>query len=125
MKRSIIAVSDLFMLTGSLYAQEGAFGAHFSSPKGKQATQVGGIVGHTVFFMYPKNDAAKIKDPTTLNMMATIAKKQICEGKDTRMLVEDMKMQVVFAYPNQKDGSVTVVTIDSCEGVKKGSKKEK
>ena len=56
--------------------------------------------------------------------MAALAKKQICEGKDTRMLVEDMKMQVMFVYPNQKDGSVTVLTIESCDDTK-GVNKEK
>ena len=122
---TIKTLLGLLMIAASLHAAQGAFAAHFSSPRGKHAQQVGGIIGRTAFFMYPDNDAAKIKDPTTLNAMAAIAKKQICQGKDTRMLVEDMNMQVLFVYPNKKDGSVTVLTIENCEGVKKSSKKEK
>ena len=109
----------IFGLVHALYAASGASAAHFSSPKGKQAQQVGGIVGNTAFFMYPDNEASKVKDPTTLNAMAALARKQICQGKDTRMLVEDMKMQVMFVYPNKKDGSVTVLTVDNCKGIKK------
>ena len=108
----------------TLYAVSGASAAHFSSPQGKKAQQVGGIVGNTAFFVYPNNDAANVKDPTTLNAMAALAKKQICQGKDTRMLIEEMGLQVMFVYPNQKDGSVTVLTIESCDDTK-GVKKEK
>ena len=118
-------VSVSLILCGTLYgAGGGASAAHFSSPQGKKAQQVGGIVGNTAFFMYPNNDAANVKDPTTLNAMAALAKKQICQGKDTRMLVEEMGLQVMFVYPNKKDGSVTVLTIESCDDTK-GIKKEK
>ena len=107
-----------------LFATSGASASHFSSPQGKKAQQIGGIVGNTAFFMYPNNEAANVKDATTLNAMAALAKKQICQGKDTRMLVEEMGMQVMFIYPNKKDGSVTVLTIESCDKAKEG-KKEK
>jgi len=106
---------SILLGTTALFGMDGAAAAHFSSPKGKDASQVGGIVGNTAFFLYNKNDAANVKEPKTLNTMAMIARKQICEGKDTRMLVNEMKMTVMFVYPNEKDGSVTVITVSKCD----------
>lgn len=121
MKKILAGGISILFCAYSLYGVEGASAAHFSSPKGKQ---VGGIVGKTAFFMYNDNEASKVADPTTLNAMAAVAKKQICQGKDTRMLVEDMNMQVMFVYPNRKDGSVTVLTVENCKGIDKESKKK-
>jgi hypothetical protein len=85
--------------------------------KGESGVQAGGLLGNTVIFIYKDNDAAKIKDVTQLNLMANEAQKQICSGKDTRDLIVNEGMSILFVYPT-KSGAATVLKINRCPSSK-------
>ena len=104
----------LLSVFGIAQAADGAAAAHFSSPQQKQASQIGGIVGDNIVFIYWNHDASTITDTQILDSMASQAKKQVCASKDTKMLIEELHKQVIFLYPNDKDGSFTAITIKSC-----------
>ena len=96
-------------------AANGASAAHFSSPQQKKAPQIGGIVGDNIVFMYWNHNASTITDTQILDSMAQQAKKQVCASQDTKMLIEELHKQMILLYPNDKDGSFTVITIKECK----------
>lgn len=108
----------LFLLILSVsQTANAASAAHFSSPQEKNAPQIGGVVGNNIVFMYWNHNASTITDTQVLDSMASQAKKQVCASKDTKMLIEELHKQVIFLYPNDKDGSFTIITIKDCKNI--------
>ncbi len=111
MKRILTLAATLTLCAGSLLASNSA--KHFEPEK--KDGYVGGVVGNSIIYIYRNAEAAKISDKMQLMMLKDIAKKQICEQKDTRSVIEDSKLSVVFIYEDIKTGKTTIVYLDSCK----------
>ncbi len=104
----------LFLAFGIAMADDGASAAHFSSIRQAGSIQAGGVVGDNVVYLYWDNDAAKIDDTKTLDSMAQQAKRQVCASADSRMILEKLKKQILFIYPDKTNNSFTIITITKC-----------
>ncbi len=115
MKNTIKITLTTLFFCGSLFGAQGTSAAHFSSAEGKNAKQVGGLVGKTAFYVYYNNEAGEIDDARVLDSMAKQAQQQICSDEEKRMLISQLGLQVILLYPNDKDRSVTVISIKECD----------
>jgi len=113
MKKILSIVAVTAMIATSSFAEE-ANNFTFNKDNGS----IGGIVGNTVVFIYKgKNDTAKIKDPLKLKILTQIAKKGVCESKETRSVIEALGANVLFIYANDNLDQATMVNIDNCNGI--------
>lgn len=76
--------------------------------------KTGGVIDNEVIFIYKKE--VNIDKKGSLKILQKIAQKQLCEKKDTRMIIVEAKMSVKYIY--MFEGSATIVKIDNCKGVK-------
>jgi len=109
MKKIILSISA--MAIASTMAFAGSAGAHFKTEDGT----LGGIVGNNLIFIYKDNKAATIKDKTKVGIMSNMLKKQLCEKDNTRKLIQDAGLQVLFIYPDKNVSEATVISVNSCD----------
>lgn len=79
----------------------------------KDNTQIGGLVGKNVVFMYPNNGMAKITSLKELKMMAKSLEKNACKDDEGTADLIKKGHRVIFLYPGKEKTSI--FTIDSCD----------
>ena len=108
MKKIILSLCALAM-TSSLFAANSAERFYI-----KNNTQLGGIIGDTIVFIYKGNKASKVTDKTKLKFMSRKVEEQLCSEKSTRDLIVNNKFKVLFIYPTNSLESVNILSIESC-----------
>jgi hypothetical protein len=107
MKRTIYTLLSSAIIFGA----NAADGVHLKINKDDF---IGGIVGSQAVFLYKNNDAAAITDPDKLKLMANILKKEICNDKDMRSVIES-GISAIFIYPTKNMDAATIVTVENCD----------
>jgi len=107
MKKIILSLIALAMTT-SLFAANAA--ERFNI----QNTQLGGIIGDTIVFIYKDNEASVVTDKTKLKLMSRKLEQQLCSDQSTRDLIVNNKFKVLFIYPTNSLESVNILSVDSC-----------
>ena len=107
MKKIFSLISLLLVL--STYLSASNTSAIFKTGK----TQTGGVIDNQIIFLY--NKEIKVEKDFGTGVLVNTLKKSICSAKDTRSLIVDSGMSVMYIYMGKE--KYVSIKIDDCRGV--------